>query len=223
MKFPENNWKKLFDIETNKSYFKDIESFLSKEKENWEIIFPLEEDIFSCFEYCDLDNLKVVILWQDPYHWENQAHWLSFSVKKWNKLPPSLRNIYKELLDDLWVDRWDNWELTNIAKQWILFLNASLTVKKSSPNSHSKIWWQDFTDNIISFINKEKENIIFVFWWNFAIKKESLIDKEKHFILKSPHPSPFSARKWFFWSKVFSKINSILREKALWEIDWSKT
>lgn len=221
MIFPENKWKTIFEEETNKDYFKDIMSFLCLEKEKWEIVFPKEEDIFSAFNYCDLDNLKVVILWQDPYHWENQAHWLSFSVKKWNKLPPSLKNIYKEMKSDLWFDRWDDGDLTNLAKQWILFLNASLTVKKSSPNSHSKIWWQDFSDNIISHINDKKTGIIFVLWWNFAIEKEKLIDKNKHFILKSPHPSPFSARKWFFWSNVFSKINYLLSKKWDKEIDWS--
>lgn len=221
MIFPENKWKAIFEEETNKDYFQNIISFLSLEKEKWEIIFPKEEDIFSAFNYCDLDNLKVVIIWQDPYHWENQAHWLSFSVKKWNKLPPSLKNIYKEMKSDLWFDRWDDGDLTNLAKQWILFLNASLTVKKSSPNSHSKIWWQFFSDNIISHINDKKTGVIFVLWWNFAIEKEKLIDKNKHFILKSPHPSPFSARKWFFWSNVFSKINDLLSKKWDKKIDWS--
>jgi uracil-DNA glycosylase len=159
--------------------------------------------------------LKVVILWQDPYHWEWQAQGFCFSVPKWIKLPPSLRNIYKEL----WIDS-KNWDLTSWTKQWVFLLNAILTVQAWNPTSHSKIWWETFTDNIIKTISDKKEWVIFLLWWAFAQTKEKLIDTNKHYILKTTHPSPFSAYRWFLWSNCFKETNKILKENWEKEINW---
>jgi len=220
LKQTNNSWKNILKNEFNKEYFKNIQNKIDKDTKKWEIIYPPKEKIFNAFNLCSFDNLKVVILWQDPYHWEWQAHWLSFSVQDWVKQPPSLKNIFKELNSDLWIDIPESWNLETWAKQWILMINAILTVKKWQPASHSKIWWETFTNNIIKTISQEKEWIIFVLWWNFAKQKESLIDIYKHYIIKSAHPSPFSARNWFFWSKPFSKINEILKEKWSEKIEW---
>lgn len=217
----DSKWNEIIQKEMNKDYFKNIIVNIENDLINWNNIFPKFENIFKAFELTNFNDIKVVILWQDPYHGLNQAHWLSFSVNNWVKLPPSLKNIYKELQNDLWIDNWSNWNLTYWADQWVLLLNTTLTVIEKKPNSHSKIWWQIFSDNIIKEISNKSDNIIFIFWWDFASKKESLINKEKHIILKSPHPSPFSAHRWFFWSKIFSKTNNILKKIWKKEIDWN--
>ncbi len=216
-----NNWKEIFKIESEKKYFQDILKKLENEYIGEKTIFPKKEEIFNRFLLTDIDKTKVIILWQDPYHWQNEAHWLSFSVQIWTKIPPSLRNIFKELKHDLWIDNQNKWDLTNWTKSWVLLLNSILTVIKDSPASHKNIWWDIFTDNIIKYISEKKENIVFILWWNYAIEKEKLIDSKKHFIIKSPHPSPFSAHRWFFGSKVFSKTNNYLKSKNITEINWT--
>ncbi len=215
-----NNWQTILENEFQKDYFKNITTFLETNKDK--TIFPEKENIYACFNKTSFDNLKVVILWQDPYHWEWQWNWLSFSVNTGVKLPPSLRNIYKELKSDLWIDLWDNWDLSHWAKNWVLLLNSILTVEKWLPSSHKNIWWETFSDNIIKYINDNKDFIIFILWWNFAINKEKLIDIKKHYIIKSPHPSPFSAHSWFFGSKCFSKCNEILQRNNLTPINWDR-
>lgn len=214
------SWDKILNNEFNQDYYKKIKEKIVEDINNWKTIYPPLESVFSAFSKTSLDDLKVVILWQDPYHWEWQAHWLSFSVQDWVKPPPSLKNIYKELNDDLWIEIPKSWNLENWTKKWVLLLNAILTVKASLPASHSKIGWETFTNTIIKNISDKKENIIFILWWNFARSKKSLIDLNKHFVIESAHPSPFSAYNWFFWSKPFSKCNEILKKIWKKEIDW---
>ena len=211
----QNSWKNILENEFKKEYFKQIEENIDKDIKKWIIIYPKKEDIFAAFKKTDFNDLKVVILWQDPYHWEWQAQGFCFSVPKWIKLPPSLRNIYKEL----WIDS-KNWDLTSWTKQWVFLLNAILTVQAWNPASHSKIWWETFTDNIIKTISDKKDWVIFLLWWAFAQTKEKLIDTNKHYILKTTHPSPFSAYRWFLWSNCFEETNKILKENWEKEINW---
>ena len=215
-----NWWKGIIENEMKKDYFQNIINSIENDLKDWKTIYPKMDDVFKAFELTSLENLKVVILWQDPYHWVNQAHWLSFSVQNWVKLPPSLRNIYKELQNDLWILPDQNGNLTSWAKSWVLLLNATLTVIEKTPNSHAKIGWQTFSDNIIKEISNNLENIVFILWWDFAQKKEVLIDTKKHYVLRSAHPSPFSAHRWFFWSKVFSQTNKFLTKIWKEEINW---
>lgn len=211
-----NDWEKYLKNELEKEYFKKIEDFLNTQIKLEKTIYPKKEDIFSVFNKLKLKEIKVVIIWQDPYHWEKQAHWLSFSVQKWIKIPPSLRNIFKEI----WKEGEQNWNLEYLVKQWVFLLNSILTVEKAKPASHSKIWWETFTNMVIKSISKEKKWVIFLLWWAFAQKKKVLIDEKKHYILETTHPSPFSSYRWFLWSNCFIKTNEIL--KKLWEkeIDW---
>ena len=215
-----NSWKKYLDLELKKPYFKKIEDFLDSEKKAWKIIYPKSENIFNALNKTPFENVKVVIIWQDPYHQSWQSHWLCFSVPKDIKVPPSLRNILKEIKADLNIKSPKHWDLTSWAQQWVLLLNAILTVEDSNPASHSKIGWQNFTDEIIKIISKEKTWVIFLLWWAFAQKKKSFIDTSKHFILETTHPSPFSVYKWFLGSKCFSKTNKILKSEWKKEIDW---
>ncbi len=216
-KFPDNWWKKILKNEFKKKYFKDIEKRIQNDIDKWITIFPETKNIFKSFEKTPLENLKVVILWQDPYHGKWQAQWFCFSVPEWIKLPPSLRNIYKELCTEN-----KNWDLSNWTEQWVLLLNSILTVQESKPASHSKIWWEQFTDTVIKTISDKKEWVIFMLWWAFAQSKCKLIDESKHYILKTSHPSPFSAYRWFLGSNCFIEANKILKNK--WEnlIIWEK-
>lgn len=220
----DKSWLVFLEEEFKKPYMKDIRSFLENQIKLWKTPYPHPKNIFNALNTTKFEELSVVILWQDPYHWENQAHWLSFSVQKWVKRPPSLRNIFKEIENDLWrkskIDIWENWDLSYWAENWVLLLNAILTVEASKPASHSKIWWEKFTDKIIETISNKKENIVFLLWWSFAQSKKYLIDTKKHYILESAHPSPLSAHRWFFWSKHFSKTNDFLKSKGKKEIDW---
>lgn len=215
-----SSWEKILETEFQKDYFWLIEWFLEAEKWLWKKIFPNEENIFNAFNFTTFDNLKVVILWQDPYHWENQAHWLSFSVQKWIKIPPSLKNIYKELHNEYWYEIPEHGNLESWAQQWVLLLNSVLTVEESQPASHAKIWWEKFSDNVISHISQEKQGIIFLLWWAFAQSKKNLIDTTKHIILETSHPSPFSAHRGFLWSQCFKKTNEILETYNKKPIDW---
>lgn len=209
-------WIKIITEESNKEYFINILSFLDKEKDNY---FPLKENIFKAFELTRYDDVKVVIIGQDPYHEENQAHGLAFSVEN-NKAPKSLQNIFKELKDDLGIDR-TNANLTDLALQGVLLLNATLTVRKHEANSHANIGWQVFTDKIIRELNKKANEIIYILLGNFAISKKELIDVNKHYIIETTHPSFFSANKGFFGSKIFSRTNEELIRSGQKPIKWN--
>ena len=216
------SYQEILKLESKKDYFKEIVSFLDSEQKAWKVIYPEEKNIFRALELTDFEDIKVVILWQDPYHQEWQAHWLSFSVQDWIKVPPSLRNIYKEIESYIW--KWDkdttNWNLENWAKQWVLLLNAILTVEDSKPASHSKIWWEIFTNQIISQISDKKENVVFLLWWWFAKTKSTLIDSSKHLILETSHPSPLWSYRGFIWSRCFKEANDYLEKKWKPAIRW---
>ena len=218
----EASWLQILKWEFEKEYMKNIKNFLLKEIQNKKIIYPNPKNFFKAFEKTPFDKVKVVILGQDPYHWPNQAQGFCFSVSDWQKLPPSLKNIYKEIEISLNIKMWNSGDLTKWSEQWILLLNSILTVEWWKPASHSKIWWENFTDEVIKQISEKKENVVFLLWWAFAQSKENLIDKKKHFILKTTHPSPFSAHRGFLWSNCFVETNKIL--KKIWEkeIDWKR-
>ena len=216
----ENSWLEVLKDEFEKDYMKEIKSFLVKEIENWKTIYPHPKNIFKAFDKTPFDKVKVVILGQDPYHWPNQAQGFCFSVEKWQKLPPSLKNIYKELETSLWISPSNSWDLTAWTEKWVFLLNAILTVEAGKPASHSQIGWEKFTDSVIKTISDTKENIVFLLWGAFAQSKEYLIDKNKHFILKTSHPSPFSANRWFLWSNCFKETNEILEKIWKEKIDW---
>ncbi len=213
--------KTVLSDEFQKPYFLDIQQKLLEEKNAWIIVYPQWNNIYNVFNLTPFDTVKVVILGQDPYHGEWEAHGLCFSVQDWIKLPPSLKNIFKELYSDLWITAMWWWNLSKRAEQWILLLNASLTVQKDTPNSHKDIWRHIFTDEVIKIISDKKDWVIFVLWWAFAQKKKELIDTSRHVVLEAPHPSPFSVYKWFYWSKPFSQINEILKKRGEEEIDWN--
>ena len=206
--------------EFQKPYFNEIKSFLKKEKTEWKIIFPEGKNIFNAFNSTPFDQVKVVILGQDPYHWTGEAHGLCFSVQDGIRIPPSLQNIYKELQDDVGTTILKTWNLTPRTQQGVFLLNASLTVRKDQANSHKDIWRHTFTDAVIKKLSDEKDNLVFILRGAFAGQKDVLIDKSKHLIIKSPHPSPFSADRGFFGSKPFSKTNVWLWEHWVDEIDW---
>ena len=217
----EATWLAVLQDEFEKDYMKSLKSFLIEEKKVGKIIYPKSDDIFRAFELTPFDKVKVVILGQDPYHGAGQAHGLSFSVENGIRFPPSLQNIFKELETDIEGFKNPNQgNLSNWAKQGVLMLNASLTVRANEAGSHQKQGWENFTDKVIETISKEKENVIFILWGKFAQAKETLINIEKHIIIKSAHPSPFSAFSGFFGSKPFSKTNKILSDLGKEEIDW---
>jgi len=209
--------------EFKKPYFLEIENILIKEKKEWITIYPESKNIFSAYNYTPFNKVKIVIVGQDPYHWPWQAHWLCFSVLPWIKQPPSLRNIFKELNSDLWIniDKDQDWYLQKWAEQWIFMINASLTVRAWEPMSHAKIGREKFTDATIKTLSDKKKWLIFVLWGGYAQAKKSLIDTSRHTIIESSHPSPLSAHRWFFGSKPFSKINKILKSQWEKEINWN--
>ena len=215
----EKSWRKFLYKEFKKKYMKELKQFLTNEKKN-HVIYPKDKDIFNAFNHTPLDNVKIVILGQDPYHGERQAHGLSFSVTKNIKPPPSLVNIYKELEDDLGIINYGKGDLTSWAKQGVLLLNATLTVRANHAGSHQNKGWEQFTNKVISTICEEKNGIIFVLWGRFAQSKQKLIDTKKHYILKSSHPSPLSAYRGFFGCKHFSQCNKILQKQGKTEITW---
>ena len=217
----EPSWLKVLSDELEKPYFKELKSFLLNEQQKGFIVFPKNEDIFNAFNYTPFDQVKVVIIGQDPYHGQGQAHGLSFSVQKGIIPPPSLKNIYKELANDIQDFQIPNHgDLTSWAKQGVLLLNATLTVNAHEPGSHQKRGWEKFTDHVISEISGKKTGVIFLLWGKFAQQKEDLIDTTKHHVLKAAHPSPFSAYNGFLGSKPFSKTNDILKKQGLSPINW---
>ena len=217
----EPSWLKVLHGEFEKDYMVKLKEFLKQERDAGHKIYPKGTDIFNAFKKTPFDDLKVVILGQDPYHGANQAHGLSFSVQKGITPPPSLKNIYKELATDIHGFKIPtHGDLTEWAEQGVLLLNATLTVRDSSPASHQKKGWEEFTDQVIKTISDQKEGVVFILWGAYAQAKAELIDKSKHFIIKSPHPSPFSADRGFFGSKPFSKTNEILVKEGKKPIDW---
>lgn len=215
-----NEWDEILASEFKKEYFKKIKDFLVKEYKEKKI-FPLKKEILSAFELTPLKDIKVVILGQDPYHGEGQAHGLAFSVKKGVKIPPSLRNIYKEIYDEGEGEIFNHGCLESWAKQGVFLLNASLTVKEGEANSHSKIGWEIFTDEVIKIINEKKEGVIFLLWGNNARSKKKYIDLKKHIVLETVHPSPLSANRGFLGCGHFKKVNEILKSKNEKIIDWN--
>ncbi|UPM54290.1 uracil-DNA glycosylase [Gottfriedia acidiceleris] len=215
-----SDWREKLKPEFEKPYFKDLLAFLEKEYSE-QTIYPAKEHLFQALNECSYENCKVVIIGQDPYHQPGQAHGLSFSVLPGVKIPPSLRNIYKELNKDLGVEIPTSGYLIKWAKQGILLLNTVLTVREGEPNSHKNKGWELFTNTILSELNKQDRPIIFVLWGKHAQAKEELITSNHHVILKSNHPSPLSASRGFFGSKPFSQINQKLVELQLEPIDWT--
>ncbi len=217
----EASWLELLKDEFEKPYMVQLREFLKTEKAAGHFIYPNNADIFNAFAKTPFHHLKVVILGQDPYHGAHQAHGLSFSVQKGIAIPPSLKNIYKELTTDIPEFMTPNHgNLSEWAEQGVLLLNATLTVQASMPGSHQKRGWETFTDEVIKTISNKSQGIVFILWGNFAQAKSVLIDEKKHFIIKSPHPSPFSAYNGFFGSKPFSKTNELLLKQGKEPINW---
>jgi uracil-DNA glycosylase len=215
----EPSWNSLLSEEFKKTYFAELVAFVRNEYKT-EIVYPPGKKIFSAFDHCPIPNLKVVIIGQDPYHGAGQANGLCFSVSDGIKPPPSLVNIFKEIESDLWKPIPNNGNLERWAKQGILLLNATLTVRANTAGSHQNRGWETFTDRVIELVSQEKEHVVFILWGAYAQKKAVLIDSSKHFIIMSPHPSPFSAHSGFFGSKPFSKANNYLKKVGLEEINW---
>lgn len=214
-----NSWQSILIEEINKPYFQNLQDFVTEARQT-ETIFPPAADVFSAFELTAYENVNVLLLGQDPYHNDNQAHGLCFSVKPGIKTPPSLVNIYKELQTDLGPPIPNHGCLVPWARQGILMLNAVLTVQAHIPNSHKNKGWETFTDAVISKVSQKPDPTIFVLWGAYAQKKIKLIDRTRHLVIQSAHPSPLSARNGFFGSKPFSKINSALHLFGKPPIDW---
>lgn len=213
------SWQRLLADEFEKEYFQDLFKFIDQEYEKT-TVYPPKELIFSAFEHTPYEEVKVVILGQDPYHGANQSHGLAFSVQKGAKIPPSLRNMYKELASDLNIPPASHGNLISWADQGVLLLNTVLTVREGEAYSHRKQGWEQFTDRVIEVLNAREEPIIFVLWGKPAQQKAAMIDTQKHVIIQSFHPSPLSASRGFFGSKPFSKVNDALKKLGKEPIDW---
>tara|TARA_B100001115_G_C15818986_1_gene406979 strand:+ start:77 stop:751 length:675 start_codon:yes stop_codon:yes gene_type:complete len=216
----DSSWKTVLVDEFTKNYFTDLRNKVRMEY-NSNVIYPPPTKIFNAFNLTPFNKVKVVVVGQDPYHGENQAHGLSFSVENGIKIPPSLNNIFKELKSDLKVSLPNSGNLSSWAEQGVLMLNSVLTVRSGVANSHKNIGWEIFTENIINIISSELNNIVFILWGRQAQEKIKIIDIKKHLILKSAHPSPLSAYNGFFGCKHFSKCNAYLKKWNKKEIDWS--
>ncbi len=216
----EPSWKAHLEAEFEKPYFEELTKFVKDEYAN-ALVFPPPKDIFRAFDLTPFDDVKVVILGQDPYHGPNQANGLSFAVHEGVRNPPSLQNIFKEIESDLGQPTiLKNGDLTPWAQQGVLLLNATLTVRAGTPASHQGKGWEAFTDAAISRLSRERDNLVFILWGSYARAKGAMIDHEKHLVIESPHPSPFSADKGFFGSKPFSTANSYLTAHNKKPIDW---
>lgn len=214
------SWKEFIKEESQKDYFHRIEDIVAKDSNNGDI-FPKHKDLFSAYNLCPIDKLKVVILGQDPYHGPGQAHGLAFSVPKGIPVPPSLQNIYKEIKADLKLDTFEHGCLASWAEQGVFLLNSVLTVRSGLPGSHRDFGWQRFTDETINVINRIDKPIVFLLWGNYAKAKRGLLTNKYHRILEAPHPSPLSAHNGFFGCKHFSKTNDFLYGNEEDPIDWS--
>ncbi|GGH02203.1 uracil-DNA glycosylase [Pedobacter zeae] len=218
----EPGWLAVLEEEFEKDYMKSLKSFLLEEKNKGVTVYPKGADIFNALNTTPFDKVKVVILGQDPYHGAGQAHGLSFSVQRGVAVPPSLKNIYKELESDIEGFKSPNHgHLTHWAEQGVLLLNATLTVRASEAGSHQNRGWEIFTDEIIKALSQKREHIVFLLWGKYAQQKATLIDQKKHYVLTAAHPSPFSAYNGFFGSKHFSKANQLLVQNNLKPIDWN--
>lgn len=217
MKF--KTWQDFFDGEAQKPYFQELMKKVEAARATAEV-FPSREEMFSCFEKSPLDKIKVVIIGQDPYHGAGQAHGMAFSVKKGVKIPPSLRNIFKELSADLSAETPSHGFLENWAEQGVLLMNTAWTVEKGKPASHAKFGWMEFSENLLEMLNGLETPLVFLLWGAHAQKVGQAISNPLHLKIESAHPSPFSAGRGFFGSKPFSKANDFLRENKIKEIDW---
>lgn len=217
--FVDSSWLNFFQQEYKKAYFSKLLVDIKKEYQTYPC-YPQWEEIFQTFKETPLSKVKVVILGQDPYHQPHQAHGLAFSVKPNSALPPSLKNIFQELKNDLNVDKGNDGDLTSWAKQGVLLLNTTLTVRQNQPNSHLQYQWVTFTDHVLSFLSVNCTNLVFILWGKNARNKKILIDTKKHFIIESVHPSPLSAYSGFFNSKPFSRTNNWLISKNKTPIKW---
>jgi len=221
----EESWKRVLADEFEKEYFKILSGFVKGEYKTG-VTYPNPKDIFRAFDMCPFDQVKVVIFGQDPYHGAHQANGLSFAVNEGIVLPPSLQNIFKEVEADIGlkseIDKTNkrSGDLSRWAKQGVLLLNATLTVRASSPGSHQGKGWETFTTEAIKKLSDEREHLVFILWGNYAKEKGKVIDRRKHLVLESPHPSPFSAYNGFFGSRPFSKTNEYLKKHGIGEIDW---
>ncbi|MFC7394638.1 uracil-DNA glycosylase [Scopulibacillus cellulosilyticus] len=214
-----NDWSDYLNEEFHKDYYLNLRGFLKKEYTN-QTIYPDMYDIYNALHYTSYDKTKVVILGQDPYHGPGQAHGLSFSVQPGVKQPPSLQNIFKELQNDLGCEIPNHGCLIEWAKQGVLLLNTVLTVRRANPNSHKGMGWEQFTDQVIRKLNERDKPVVFILWGRHAQAKQELITNQGHCIIKSPHPSPFSANRGFFGSRPFSKANAFLQSIGEQPVDW---
>ena len=214
------SWQPVLAPEFQQAYMQELKTFLRTEKDQKKVIYPHSSNWFHALETTPLEQVKVVILGQDPYHQPGQAHGLCFSVQPGVKVPPSLVNIYKELATDLGTITPDHGYLEKWAKQGVLLLNAVLTVEDSKANAHQGKGWEQFTDKIISIVNEQCSNVVFMLWGSYAQKKGAVIDEQRHLVLKAPHPSPLSAHRGFFGCQHFSKANAYLTEQGKAAIDW---
>ncbi|CAM1367187.1 Uracil-DNA glycosylase [Tenacibaculum soleae] len=214
-----DSWKNILQTEFDKPYFKNLTDFIDSQYKN-HTCFPNKEEIFAAFNYCSFNDLKVVIIGQDPYHGKKQANGLCFSVHEDVTHPPSLKNIFKEIETDLETTYPVSGDLSRWATQGILLLNATLTVREGEAGSHQQKGWETFTDTVIKKISEKKEDVVFLLWGKFAEKKGSIIDVKKHTIFKAPHPSPLGAWRGWFGSKHFSKTNTFLKDKGKEIIQW---
>ena len=215
----EESWKKVLQSEFDKPYFAELVRYLHAEKDAGKVIYPPGSQIFKAFELTPVDQVKVVILGQDPYHNPGQAMGLSFSVPDGVPAPPSLKNIFKEVQDDLGIRMSGRPNLENWARQGVLLLNAMLTVRAGEPSSHDAIGWQQFTDAVIRYLSDNRDHIVFMLWGNYARSKAALIDHDRHLVLEAAHPSPL-ARGAFFGSRPFSKANHYLEATGRGPVDW---
>lgn len=214
------SWKNILKNEFDKIYFRNLNSFLRKEFANF-AVFPEKKNIFRAFHLTPFENVKTVILGQDPYHGKGQAHGLAFSVPKNIPHPPSLRNVFKELQSDTACIKPKSGDLSKWASEGVLLLNTVLTVREKSPNSHAGKGWEIFTDRVIESLNRKKERVVYILWGKKACEKTDLIKNPAHHIIKAPHPSPFSAYRGFFGSCPFSSANKALKEKNIAQINWT--
>ncbi len=215
----EPSWRVALSDQFNQDYFKTLSEFVRQEYLN-QTIYPSPKDVFRAFDLCPFDKVKVVIIGQDPYHGPKQANGLSFAVHEHIPLPPSLKNIFKEIGNDVKIKPEPNGDLSRWAKQGVLLLNATLTVRAQTPGSHQNKGWEEFTSAAIKKLSDEKERLVFILWGNYAKQKGAIIDRSKHCVIESPHPSPFSAYNGFFGSKPFSKTNEYLKKVGERGIDW---
>jgi uracil-DNA glycosylase len=215
-----DNWESFLSNEKGKPYFIELQNTIARERAQ-QIVYPANDDVFRSFTLTSVEETKVLLLGQDPYHGEGQAHGLSFSVSRGIALPPSLRNIMKERRDDVGLALPQHGDLSAWAKQGVLLLNSALTVRHKEPGSHQNLGWETFTDGVLSLLNQKSTRVVFVLWGNFAQQKQHLVTAPHHVVLTAPHPSPLSAHRGFFGSRPFSRINAALAEVGLSTIDWA--